>query len=528
MSATRAVVGRVAVAGRVTTVAYGLIFLVVAYVQPVAYRRTYPSVGDRLRFAQSFGEDKVVRLFYGTPYDLLSTQGYAAWRVGGVLSIFAAVWGFLAATRALRGEEDAGRQELVLSGIVGRRRAYLAALVAIGAGAAAIWLATLAGLLAGGLAVPGSAYLALAIISVGLAFVGVGALAAQIAGSRRVANEISAGVMVLALLLRVAGDTSGTLHWVRWATPLGWSEELRAFTGARPLVLLLPLAAAGLLLVAAGAISERRDVGAALLGSRDAGAPRLGLLGGPTRLAFRRERGSLVAWAVGIGAFAVLFGVISDSVAAGIPASLQRRLEELGLTAITTPSGYLGLTFLFFVLAISLFACTQIAAARQEEAAERLETLLALPVGRRAWLVGRLLLAVAGAVGLALIAGFAAWAGARSQGAGVSLSDMLAAGANCLPAALLFLGLATLAFAVVPRAGVMVAYGLVSVAFLWELVGPALSAPDWTLAPSPFHHIGLVPTQAFEPGAAIAMLAIGVAAAVCAIAVFERRDLAGA
>ena len=67
------------------------------------------------------------------PHDLLTVGGYAAWRVGGVLSIVAALWGLMAAVRALRGEEEAGRQELVLAGVVARRRAYLAVLGAIGA-----------------------------------------------------------------------------------------------------------------------------------------------------------------------------------------------------------------------------------------------------------------------------------------------------------------------------------------------------------------------------------------------------------
>ena len=74
----------------------------------------------------------------------------------------------------------------------------------------------------------------------------------------------------------------------------------------------------------------------------------------------------------------------------------------------------------------------------------------------------------------------------------------------------------------------MIGYGLVSVTFLWEFVGPALGAPEWTLAVSPFHHVGLVPAQGFEAGAAAAMAAIGVAAAMAAVALLDRRDLAGA
>lgn len=105
---------------------------------------------------------------------------------------------------------------------------------------------------------------------------------------------------------------------------------------------------------------------------------------------------------------------------------------------------------------------------------------------------------------------------------------MLGAGANCLPAALLFLGLGTFAFAAVSRAGAGIAYGLVSVAYVWELVGAILGAPAWTLALSPFRQVGLVPARPFKATAAVIMLALAAAAALAATRIFERRDLTGA
>ena len=74
--------------------------------------------------------NKAVELFYGSPHDLLTVGGYAAWRVGGIGALIAAIFGLLAAIRALRAEEDSGRQELVLAGAISRRTAYLAALAA--------------------------------------------------------------------------------------------------------------------------------------------------------------------------------------------------------------------------------------------------------------------------------------------------------------------------------------------------------------------------------------------------------------
>ena len=79
------------------------------------------------------------------------------------------------------------------------------------------------------------------------------------------------------------------------------------------------------------------------------------------------------------------------------------------------------------------------------------------------------LLASGGAVAISLVAGLFTWAGAASQGVSISLPRMLEAGANCLPVALLFLGIAALAYAIVPRASAGIAYGLVTVAFLWQL-----------------------------------------------------------
>jgi ABC-2 type transport system permease protein len=522
----RALAGRALIDARVRTIAFAYLFAAIAYIQPVTYRHAYPTLADRLAFAHSFANNRAIRLFYGEPFNLLTVGGYSAWRVGGTLAIFAAVWGLLAAVRALRTEEDAGRTELVLAAVVGRRTAYLASLRAIAVGTVVLWLAAFAGSVVAGLPAGGSAYLALATASVVPVFVGAGAVASQLAPTRRIALELGGAVVGLSFVLRVIADTSSGVGWLRWATPLGWAEQLRPFTGSRPVVLLLPVVASGLLLVAAAVIAAGRDIGSGVLQARDSAAPRLRLLSSPTAQALRSERGSLIVWLSSLGAFAFIIGVISKSInSAGISESLQRELAKLGSGSIVTPIGYLGFSFIFFVLAVSLFTCAQVGAARHEEADEQLETLLALPVSRRSWLGGRLAIATGAAAAVSLVVGALAWAGAVAAGVTVSLPRMIEAGANCLPVALLFLGIAALAYAGAPRASAGIAYGLVTVAFLWQLFGSLLGAPKWLVDLTPFAHVGLVPAQPFRTGAAIVMLAIAAAASLAAVAVFERRDL---
>jgi polyether ionophore transport system permease protein len=71
-------------------------------------------------------------------------------------------------------------------------------------------------------------------------------------------------------------------------------------------------------------------------------------------------------------------------------------------------------------------------------------------------------------------------------------------------------------------------YSLVGVAFLWETVGGVVDAPSWALGLSPFHHVGLVPAEAFDATGAVVMLAIGALASIAAAWAFDRRDVLGA
>jgi len=528
VSAGSAIARRTLAESRVRDACFAAFFLLFAFANPVGYRHTYPTLAERLAFARSFGTNKAVELFYGVPRDLISVGGFTAWRFGGFAAILTAVWGLLAGVRALRAEEDAGRQELVLAAAVSRRTAYLAAVAALAGGCVLMWLAIFVGLAATRLSAGGSAYLALVTVSPAAVFAGVGSLASQLAPTRRIALELGSAALAAAYLLRVVADLSGGLGALRWVTPLGWPEELRAFANPRPAVLLLPALTTAVLVTTAGTIAARRDVGSAILRGRDRAEPNRRFLSSPTALAFRLGRGSLAAWLVGIGLFAAIAGILSTSfTTADISENLREQLSKLGGANITTPAGAIGFYFLLFILAISLYACAQVATVRREEADQQLETLFALPVGRRRWLLARLGLAAAGAAALALTAALLSWAGAASQNAHVSFWRLLEAGVNCLPTTLLFVGLAALAFALLPRAATGIAYGLVTLAFVWDLFGSLLGAPKWLLDATPFQRIGLVPSQPFRAADAAAMLAVAVVSALAGVQLFARRDLAG-
>lgn len=508
--------------------AFAYVFGLYSWLQAIGYRSTYPTARDRLAFARAFAGNDAIRLFYGYPYDVSEVGGYCAWRVGGSLALAAAVFGVLASVRALRAEEDAGRAEIVLAGVVGRRAVFGSSMTAIAAAAVALWAAEFVGFVVAGLPVGGAAYISVATVSIVPVFAGIGAVASQLAPSRRGALAIGIVAVALCWLLRVLSDTVRAATWLRWASPLGWAEELRPFAGARPAVVVLPLVATAALVLVAARVSRRRDTGDGLFPERGARPSSGRLLGSPTAQALRRQRGPLVTWAVGVAAFAAVLGAISTSIsAAGISSKLQKEVARLGAGSIVTPRGYLSFVFIVFVFATCLFVCAQVGAARQEEADQQLELLLACPVSRYRWLAGRMVIAGAAVCVLGGLAGLLTWAGAASQGLDVPLRSLLEAGANCVPVSVAVLGVTALVYATLPRASTALSYALVTAAFLWYLVGSLLGLPKWVVGLTPFTHIGLVPAESFRLYAALVMAGVGVAAAGAGLAVFRRRDLVG-
>jgi polyether ionophore transport system permease protein len=506
-------------------VSFALAFAATGAANGYGYKQTYPTRADRAQFARTFGGNKAARLFYGLPHDLTTVGGYTAWRAGGLLAIFAGVFGIFAATRAIRGEEESGRSELVLAGALSRAGAFAAALLGLAAMVVTVFLGTGVGLLLGGLPLAGSSYLALAIMTPAIVYVAVGCVAAEVMPTRRGALGAAGAVLGVDFVLRVVADTAG-VGVLRWFIPLGWAEELRPFSGTRAAVLVLPIAVSVGLLYVAARIHARRDVGAALVPARDTAPARLGLLSSPTALALRLDRISLGVWTGAVAAFAFVVGTVAKSVAgAGLSADLRRQIAKFGGIDIASAAGYVGLTFLFFVLVIGLFACAQIAAARGEESSTRLETLFALPYGRGRWLAGRLVLATAAVCVLAFAAGIGVGLGAIATGADLSFGRAVEAGLNCLPAALLFLGVGVFLLAAVPRYAVSLIYASVAASFLWELIGALVNAPAWALDLSPFHHVAPVPARSLALTSAVVMVAIGLAAALFGVMRFRMRDL---
>jgi ABC-2 type transport system permease protein len=156
-------------------------------------------------------------------------------------------------------------------------------------------------------------------------------------------------------------------------------------------------------------LTEHRDVGSGMLPQRPGPAEAGVGLRSPLGLAWRLQRGVLLAWAVGITVMAVAFGSVGDSVDE-ILTSNEQLQQAMG--ALSADGALRDLFFVFMMgfvgLAATGFTVQALLRARAEEVDGRLEPLLATPVSRHRWLAGHVGIAVAGTVTLFCLAGLGA------------------------------------------------------------------------------------------------------------------------
>ena len=129
---------------------WGLLFGVMIAATEATYTTTFPTAASRAKLALSVQGNAGFEAVFGPIRRMDTVAGYTAYKVGITLIILAAIWGLVIATRVLRGEEDAGRWELLLSGQTTRGAAAVQAAIGLGAGVVALWVPMAVFAVAGG------------------------------------------------------------------------------------------------------------------------------------------------------------------------------------------------------------------------------------------------------------------------------------------------------------------------------------------------------------------------------------------
>lgn len=492
-----------------------------------AIAELYADAAGRFALGVTIQANPALKALTGPVFDT-SVGGLLAWRATSIAAVLAALMSVLAVVRHTRAEEESGRAELIGAGAMGRHALPTAAVLTVTGANGLIALLIFLALTVQGLPAAGALAFGLAIGGTGWVFTCLAALSAQLTESARSANAIALAVLGASLLLRAAGDAADS-EAVAWISPLGWAQRVRAFAGEQWWVLAVSAAAGLALLVAAGLLARRRDLGAGLLAARRGPAGAARYLAGPMALAWRLHRGALLGWAIGFAIVGGVFGALAQSVGELVEGNPQisEMLARLGGgaalvdTFLATQMGLLGVVAGGYAVQTTLRL-------RSEESALRAEPVLALAVPRWRWAASHLAWALAGSAFILAVGGLAA-----GLGHGLRVGDpvgqaprVLGAALAQVPAVWVVGGLAMVLFGLLPRLTGLAWAALVAFAVLGQL-GELLQLDERLRGLSPYYHLPRLPAAGADLLPLLWLTVIATALIVGGVTAFRERDLTG-
>ena len=461
--------------------------------------------------------------FNGPAQGLDTVGGQIAFQVGAFGMIVVALMSLFMTGRLTRGDEEAGRLELVRSLPVAIHAPTLAALIVVMAMNAVVGVLSSAALLGEGLPAVGSLVLGASFAVVGVFFTGVALVAAQVTENTRVVYGSAGALLGLAYVMRIVGDIGdGT---VSWFSPIGLAQKARPFAGERwwPL---LPLLAAGMVLIAlAFRLAVRRDHGGGLIAPRPGRMVATPSLGYPLALAMRLQRGSLLGWGAGVMVTGIAYGWIAPTIDAFVAnnKTMAEMMASAGIGNLTDT--YFATSFRVMALIASGFAIQSALRLRSEESAMRAESVLATAVSRWRWAASHLIIALAGSVALLAVAGLMVGVSyALAGGPWSSVPRLLGAAVVYAPAIWLMVGVAVVGFGFAPR-WVGVAWGILAACFVNGLLGEVLRLPAWVQKLSPFERTPALPAASLDVLPLALLVVLATALILAGLGGLRRRDI---
>jgi ABC-2 type transport system permease protein len=276
------------------------------------------------------------------------------------------------------------------------------------------------------------------------------------------------------------------------------------------------------------ALCARRDLGSGLLPTRPGRATAARSLRGPLGLAWRLQRGSLIAWTLG---FAALGGILGGIAEGGVEVIRDNPKLEVVVGRLGGSSGIADTYFAAIMGLLGLVAAGYAIGAalklRGEETSGRVEPVLASPVSRVRWAWSHLTFAILGPALLLGAAGIAAGLayGLSTGDVGRDTSRVLAQATMQLPAVWVLVGVSVALFGLLPRLTASVGWTVLAACVLLEEFGRPLQLSNRVLDLSPFAHVPKLPgDDSFA--APLVWLALAAAALVAAgLLGLRRRDV---
>jgi polyether ionophore transport system permease protein len=487
------------------------------------------------------------------PVKIDTAGGYATWKYGFTILVMA-LWPILAGSRMLRGEEERGSMDVLLSLPRGRARVALEKLAA--KWTALLGMALLIGLLTFAASARVNADFGLSdslLFGLNLALVcgvfgSIALFVSQFTQERRAASGITGGLLALFIVVDMIHRVIPNTDWIsRWSPVYYYnlSKPLIPSYGVDPVAMLVLIGLSVLLSGAAVWLFVRRDVGAPVALPRWLSLPKraprpedaLPVNAWSLRSIYTRSLAQIAVptfwWTVAIAGFAAWMVFIVQQTEQklrdlySVSPVLKDLLNKVGGGDVNTNATLLSFFFVFLPVLLMAFAVTQASHWASDEEEGLQELVLATPQSRSKVLLARFgavttSTVIIGVMTLALTALASAVSGLALDG-----GNLAAASLSIIPMGLLMAAVGYLFSGWLRTA---VDTGLLSfllvIWFFITFVGPELNLPSSLLKFSAFYYYGTPLLHGLPLGDMLIVLAVAVAALVLASIRFARKDIA--
>lgn len=487
---------------------------------------TYPDQASVTSYTTLFGDNPALIAFAGPGY------GFDDPNLGVVLvnethlwgAILFALMGIFLVNRHTRAEEDVERADLLRSSPVGAHAPTAAALLTVVGLGTLIATITGLGFVAFGYSVVGSVAIAASFAACGAVFVGITAVVAQVASGGRATLGVSSAILGVAFVLRALGDIGDNA--LRWLSPIGWAQGVRAFAGERWWPLALSWSAAAVLVVVAFVLASRRDLGSGMLPQRPGRPSAPGWVRSPLGLAIRLQRGFVLGWIAGAFVLGTVYGSIGEDIEQLIEDQPEFADFIVQVGGVSIADAFLATSLSMLSVLATAFVLASCLRLRSEEAQGRAEPILAASIGRVRWAASHLAVAAAGGVFVMLAAGLGMGVSfAAVTGDGSQVGRIVAASVVTLPSVYVLAGVAMVAFGWFPRHAAVLVWGAFAASALVVITGDLLRLPGWTQNLAPMTHTPAVPARPVEALPLLLLGAVGFGLVAAGLLGWRRRDL---
>ncbi|PTJ61141.1 ABC transporter permease [Mammaliicoccus sciuri] len=440
-------------------------------------------------------------------------------------SILVAIMSILLVSKSTRGDESAGRIEMIRALPVGKVSPLISALIEmiiVNIMITILIMNILPLMNINSVDWQGSIVYAVSLGSIGILFGMMTAIFSQLTETSSSVTGYSITVLLLSYLVRAVGDVIN--EDISMVSPLGWITRTFAYSENNWWPIVITLITAIIFLMIAMILYFRRDIESGLLPSKPGKRTAHKIWLYPLGLQLKLYKVGLISWAIGMFVFGASYGSIFGELDDFIKDNemLQQMVSGKSDHYI---EAFLPTLMIIMAIVSTIPALISLYKIKNEIDTHRIELIMSRPISRIKLLSSYLVVSLFNAIFMIFIAAFGLYVAQTSVlHDPFSFWTIIKSGIVHIPAIISFVALGVVLLGWFNK-GHFIVYLYLTYTFFVVYLGQLLNIKDWLKDITPFHHIPEIPVEDMNYSGISILIILSVVLIIIGFIGFKRKDI---